>query len=75
MSWKQQLWDEIELYKKINNELTAKICYLLLWKKKYKKARLIDWVLEDKIIKEINSMDFDFENVKEKLNEHYKNLD
>lgn len=70
---KQEIKEELELYKNINNELTTKICYLLLWKNKFIKARISDWIIEEKVIEQINLFNIDFEIVKDKLKEHYKN--
>ncbi len=71
--WKDELKQQLELYTNINTELTTKICYLLLWKNKYIKARLEDWLKIKNIEDEIKKFNFDFEIVKDKLFEHYKN--
>jgi len=70
--WKTELKEQLDLYVNINLELTAKICYLLLWKNKYVKARMLDWIEEEQISREIKKMDYDLEITKDKLYEHYK---
>ena len=69
--WKQELKQELELYKNINNELTARICFLILWKEKYIEATKKDWKDEEKIEKEIEIIEEAIEITKEKLNTHY----
>jgi len=70
---KKEIKEELELYKNINNELTVKICYLLLWKNKFVKARIVDGLSEEKVSQQIKQINIDLEKTEDLLKEHYKN--
>lgn len=68
---KQELKEQLEIYKNLNDELTARICYLILWKEKYIIAKKQDWKSEEEIQEEIEIVDWNILLVEEKLNNHY----
>lgn len=71
--WKQEFKEELKLFKKVNEALTSKICYLLLEKEDYKMARSQDWLDDELIQKEIDLFDTELLNTKEALHNHYFN--
>ncbi len=71
--WKQELKEELKLFKEVNEALTSKICYLLLEKDDYKSARSMDWLDDELIQKEIDLFDTELLNTKEALHNHYFN--
>lgn len=71
--WKEELKKDLQLFKEINENLTSKICYLILWKEEFIKARIKDWFTEEQIQEAIEVMQSELDLTKEQLEVYYSN--